>query len=141
MWGRVFAIFAAPVFLALFFVATTPSEAQINAGLLWAGYYVLAHLFFWPPALLTQYLGRLFRINSTPHLAALMGTCSLVLTSTFAVVPSLVFISRYTWRTGLRDALTEAVAAAGGFVLYRALRGLGQQTSVVAAPNNRWRGP
>jgi hypothetical protein len=139
MWGRVFAILAAPVFLALFFVATTPSEAKINAGLLWAAY--LAAVSFWPPALLTNYLGRLFRINSAPQWGALMGTCPFVLTSTFAVVPTLIFSSSYTWRTGLRDALTEAVAAAGGFLLYRTLRGLGHQTSVGAAPTNRWSGP
>ena len=141
MIGRVFAILAAPVFLALFFVATTPAETQISAVLLWGGYYLLAHVFFWPPALATGYFARRFRVYSPFNQAALMGVCSLVVTSMFAVVPTLIFTSRYTWRAGLRDALTEAVAAAGGLVLYRALLGLGTRTSVGAAPNNRWSGP
>jgi hypothetical protein len=139
--GRVFAILTAPVFLALFFFATTPAETQINAGLLWGGYYLLAHVFFWPPAFATGYFARRFRVYSPFNQAALMGVCSLIVTSIFAVVPTLVFNSRYTWHAGLRDAFTEAVAAAGGLVLYRALLGPGTRTSVGAAPNNRWRGP
>src|SRR5438046_448843 len=132
MFGRAVATLAAPVFLALFFVATTPSEAQVSTGLLWSGYYVLAHLFFWPPVIVTTYLGRRFRISSMSNMAALMGLCSLVMTTALAVVPTLILSSGYAWRTGLRDALSEAVAAAGGFMLYCSLLGLGRPPSLVA---------
>jgi hypothetical protein len=137
---RVIAILAAPVFLTGFFVATTPSVAQIRPGLLWGGYYALAHLFFWPPAIATAYLAKRLRIGSTYQVAALMGICSVIATSA-AFIPTLMLWAPYTWHAAVRDALSEAVAAAGGLILYRSILRLGQQTSVAAAPNNRWRGP
>lgn len=120
----------APIPLVFFFVATSPSGSQINAVLLWAGSYVLAHIVFWPSALLTRYLGRRLKVVSTVHSAVWMAVCAALITGLLAVVPDLILNRSYTWRAGLRDSLTVAIAAASCWVLYRALLALRHRTAV-----------
>lgn len=138
---RIIAILAAPVLLAFFFVATTPSDAQVRPAVLWVGYYLMAHLFFWPPLLGTSYLARRFALKSPLHVAAVMAACSIVMTSALGLILYVFLNMAYTWRTGLRDAIVEAVASVGSLWLYVGILGWGRQTPVGAAPNNRWSGP
>ncbi len=131
MYLRVIAILAAPALLAFFFVATTPSDAQVSPFFLWGGYYVMAHGFFWPPLLVTRYLARRVPLNSPFQVAAAMAACSIATTGAVAIVPLLFLNGEYTWRAGARDVIIEALASVGSLWLYAALLGLGRPLTVV----------
>jgi hypothetical protein len=128
----VIAALAAPIVLALFFVVTTPSGTQIGIGYLCGGYYALAHLVYWPPALATRYIARRTRFTSMPRAAAVMGMCSLVVA---LVVGSAAYVLnvKYTLGAVARDALGEALASAAGFILYRAIVALRAESVVEPA--------
>jgi hypothetical protein len=140
MFLRVIAILVAPVPLAFFFFATTPSDTHTPAAVL-GGYYLMAHIFLWPPLVATNYVARRMRLKTTVQIAATMATCSMAMTSVLGIAPDLVLNPAYTWRAALRDAIVVAVASVGSLWLYAAVRSLGWQPSAGAAPNNRWRGP
>jgi hypothetical protein len=127
---RVAAALIAPLVLVMLFVATTPIKSGIPAVTLWAGYYAVAHLCFWPPLLLTMYLGRRIGTSGISQLTLLMGLCSLVMVICVAVIPREIAITNYHWRQAVLDSFPEAIAASGAFVVYRALRGLGKRSGV-----------
>jgi hypothetical protein len=131
MFLRAIAILVAPVPLAFFYVATTPSDAQVRPLVLWAGYYLIAHLFFWPPLLVTRYLARRIPLNSLFQVAAVMAVCSIAISSAVAILLVLLLNWDYTWRAGLRDALAEALASVGSLWLYGAILGLGRPLTIV----------
>jgi hypothetical protein len=126
---RVAAALIAPLVLVLLFVATTPTESKVPAATLWAGYYAVAHLCFWPPFVLTTDLGKRIGANAI-QLALLMGLCSLVMVVCVAVMPRETIIANYHWRDAVLDSFPEAIAASGAFVVYRALRGLERRSGV-----------
>src|SRR5215510_3090804 len=70
---------------------------------------VLAHLFFWPAAIATRFVGRRLSRRSEPQLVLLMGGFSALL-SFLCAVPFVYFPSdsSYGWHDVLRDSLDIA---------------------------------
>ncbi len=124
---NVFAAFLAPIILALFFITTFPSNSRLSVPA-FLFHYALAQVCFWPPAIAAEFVGRRLRFDSVLRLATLMAGFSLVLSLVFAIpFAFLHFEPNYGWKAVARDTLSEAVAAAGAYIIYRAVVGRSTQ--------------
>jgi hypothetical protein len=111
-------VLVGPVLLALFFVATSPTQPWFYTPYS----YVLAQALFWPAALATKSVRRRLRLRAFPQIVAVMGGFSLMLMFLFAV-PFAIVGTNYAWRFVARDTFGAAAAAVASFILYGAIVG------------------
>ena len=100
--------------------------------------YVMAHVFYWPAALATRWVGSRLTRASTSLSVLIMAGFSVILSVLFALPAIYLPMTDlpYGWRAAGRDAGDLAVAGALAFFLHRSLL-----SNVTWVSNNRWRGP
>jgi hypothetical protein len=91
-------VLVGPVLLALFFVATSPTQPLFYT--LYS--YVLAQALFWSAAIATKSVRRRLRLRAFPQIVAVMGSFSLALMFLFAA-PFAIVGTNYAWRFVARD--------------------------------------
>jgi hypothetical protein len=116
----VLAVIVGPLPLVLYLFNDRPVGLRINAAVVLFA-IISMHLFFWPPALATQRVGRYLRLESTLRLLLPMAVVSWLWALGWQLLIVHLSHTHYEWYRAARDSLDPAALCTFGFILFRFL--------------------